>query len=192
METKAVAGDRNFIGRTSIYLRALCSVLIISSIAFYPWLASFADEQAEGKPKKPRFETTELTIKDNLSGLMWSLNGSLSDITYSWYDAVEFVGLMNQEHFAGHSDWRIPTREELLLLSSYARSTGYDGTTPDRSVAAGLQAIGIRNVRMKEYWSSTVNLYNASEAWFVSLLDGSPGTGGKSLYLSVWPVRSAD
>lgn len=164
-------------------------VLIIGSLFGQRSILAYDDP---AKPKKPRFELTDRTIKDNRSGLMWSLNGSLTDLTYSQRDAFEYIEELNLDRYAGYRDWRLPSREELLSLVRHAHELGFRGQSADRTVAAGLQSIGMQNVQPGEYWSSTGNLYNASEAWFVNFRDGSPGTGDRTLYLSVWPVRYAD
>ena len=166
-------------------------VLLIGMVSFLGLKTLLAEAEGDAKPKKPRFELTGQTIKDNRSGLMWSLNGNLTDLTYSQRDAFEYIGELNRDRYAGRRDWRLPTREELLSLARLAQELGFRGQSADRTVAAGLKSIGITNAQPSEYWSSTANLYNSSEAWFVNFRDGSPGTGDKALYLSVWPVRNA-
>jgi hypothetical protein len=168
------------------------SLLVIGLVSFFLLRPILVEGEDAGKAKKPRFTATAKTIRDNRSGLMWSLNGNFADLTYSQKDAFEFIGEVNRDRFAGYQDWRLPSREEMLSIVQYAQEIGYRGQSPDRTVAAGLRNAGITNVQPNEYWSSTVNLYNSSEAWYVNFRDGSPGTGDKTLYLSVWPVRTAE
>lgn len=142
------------------------------------------------KPKRPRFDIYRATFRDNKTGLMWSLNGGISEMTLSWEDAREYVAELNKERFAGTEGWRLPSREEIRSLVAAAQDLGFNGRSQERTVAAVLQSAGIKSVQPVEYWSATVNMYNASEVWYVSMRDGSEGTGEKTLYLSVWPVRS--
>jgi len=59
------------------------------------------------------------TVIDNQTGLMWIK--SPHDLTKneskrSWEDAVGFCSSLS---YAGHSDWRLPTRNELTHLTDY-------------------------------------------------------------------------
>jgi hypothetical protein len=54
------------------------------------------------------------TITDNATGLMWQENGSTNSLNYG--SAKRYVRELNRGLFAGHSDWRMPTVEELASL----------------------------------------------------------------------------
>jgi hypothetical protein len=58
------------------------------------------------------------TVSDQATGLMWMKGGSPSPL--SWADGRAFVAQLNGEKFAGHSDWRMPTLEELASLMENA------------------------------------------------------------------------
>jgi len=51
------------------------------------------------------------TVTDRATNLMWQKGGSLNMVT--WGDAREYVEQLNRHDFAGYSDWRLPTLEEL-------------------------------------------------------------------------------
>ena len=54
------------------------------------------------------------TVSDQATGLVWQKLGSSKAMT--WIEAKEYMDRLNREGFAGHSDWRIPTVEELASL----------------------------------------------------------------------------
>lgn len=65
-------------------------------------------------------------ISDNQAKLMWACN--LPSATFSpvvegktWPEATEFVNEVNQHKWAGYSDWRLPTIEELRRLGTFHR-----------------------------------------------------------------------
>lgn len=54
------------------------------------------------------------TLIDKNTSLMWQ-QGSAPSYT-KWQGAKEFIRYLNQSNFAGYSDWRLPTIEELASL----------------------------------------------------------------------------
>ena len=61
------------------------------------------------------------TVTDKATGLMWEKNGS--SLLYT-RRAKEYIELLNRQRFAGHSDWRMPTVEELASLLAKRRTNG--------------------------------------------------------------------
>ncbi len=59
------------------------------------------------------------TVTDRATHLMWQKGGSEEGRTY--LDALQYAQELNKKAFGGHSDWRVPTIEELasLLESSW-------------------------------------------------------------------------
>jgi hypothetical protein len=62
------------------------------------------------------------TITDKATGLMWQESGSSSSTEYR--DAYEYIERLNRERFAGYSDWRMPTLEELASLIAINKING--------------------------------------------------------------------
>jgi hypothetical protein len=54
------------------------------------------------------------TITDRATGLMWQKSGSSR--AKLWKPARTYVKQLNEDQFAGYSDWRLPTIEELASL----------------------------------------------------------------------------
>ena len=62
------------------------------------------------------------TVTDQVTGLMWQKDGSSEGMT--WADAKEYVNKLNSDRFAGYSDWRLPTIEELASLMKSSKLEG--------------------------------------------------------------------
>jgi hypothetical protein len=60
------------------------------------------------------------TVTDKATGLMWQKSGSLERLENS--GANKYVKQLNSKHFAGYSDWRMPTIEELASLLARSRN----------------------------------------------------------------------
>ncbi len=58
------------------------------------------------------------TITDREANLMWKANDSYLDLDkwVSWQEAKMYLEELNKSRFAGHSDWRMPTRKEAQML----------------------------------------------------------------------------
>lgn len=89
-----------------------------------------------------------LTLRDNVTGTMWArkisaeahpsgkrfkVEGSLENTygkqvndygnKFSWGEAQKVVQLMNNDRYAGYSDWRLPTTSEMKRLTELSEST---------------------------------------------------------------------
>jgi formylglycine-generating enzyme required for sulfatase activity len=62
------------------------------------------------------------TLTDRVTGLMWQKEGSSEGMT--WAEAKEYVNKLNSDLFAGYSDWRLPTIEELASLMKSSKAEG--------------------------------------------------------------------
>jgi hypothetical protein len=59
-------------------------------------------------------ENGDGTVVDKVTGLMWQKGGSRQ--VMSWSAARKYVEQVNRDRFAGYTDWRVPTLEELSSL----------------------------------------------------------------------------
>ena len=88
------------------------------STTFFNTPVSFADPSAG-----PRFASEGEVVVDRQSGLMWQSGDSFHELKkgLNWYDALEYMDAKNTQKFAGHSDWRLPTLEDLNNLWDASR-----------------------------------------------------------------------
>ena len=96
------------------------------------------------------------TVTDRATGLMWQKNGSLKGMT--WADSKEYANKLNSERFAGRSDWRQPTIEELASL-----------LTP-KKVNGNLHIDPVFSGKLEFCWSS--DTFGSDTAWYVSFKAG--------------------
>jgi len=81
-------------------------------------------------------------VRDNITGLIWEVKTDDNSVhdkdnKYTWYDSnpdtkwgdagtpgdgtdtEDFINELNSSNYGGHSDWRLPTREELRSIINY-------------------------------------------------------------------------
>ncbi len=164
-------------------------LLILFLLSLLPALGE-TEEDPGRSPKRSRFETTSQVFQDNVTGLMWTVNADIAGRTFSWDDAQDYLVRMNIDRYAGYRNWRLPTLDELETIIAQVRILGFDGVAPGRSVVTGFERLGVRNMQSDGYWTATTNVYYSAEAWYMNMTTGSCAVGDKSLYFSIWPVRS--
>jgi len=125
-----------------------------------------------------RFERSGEVVRDRLSGLVWPRDAALSEFPLMWQEAFDFVAAMNSERRLGYSDWRLPSRAELLSLLCYQQ------TRPPLP-----KGHPFRNLFAGWYWSSTTAVYQPAHAWYLDMDGGRLFFGGKEQSFMVWPVR---
>ena len=139
-------------------------------------------------------------VTDNLTGLMWVKvpsstpskwrSGSVGSYIYPAQIAVD---VYNTNSYCGHSDWYLPTINDLTSLLN-------DGAiNPADWLMYGSGTIGspacdgacFANVQANYYWSSSTYASDTNTAWLVSFYNGDVGADGKTSGYYVWPVRLA-
>jgi len=161
--------------RKTIVVMVLAVALLIS------WTAATYAES--------RFVLSDNVVIDNKTRLMWTRNANLGKRT--WKETVNLVAELNRKKYAGFSDWRLPSIEELETLCDYAKTMGYDGNSSTRRPAQLLNLIGFHDVQASVYWSSTTNTGGTIyAAWYASMYDKSVRSAYTYGMGYVWPVRA--
>jgi len=133
------------------------------------------------------------TVRDNNTGLMWQkcsvgqnndLSCSGTAAIYNWYQATgtadstynpsggtNVCGALNTSNFGGHSDWRLPTEQELQTIVDY--SIPNPGPT--------INAAYFPNTGADYYWSSTA-----------LAVQGNGVCAPQDGFCGAWPVRFYD
>jgi hypothetical protein len=134
----------------------------------------------------PRFtDNGNGTVMDNLTGLIWMKNANAFS-TVSWSQALIIAnGLKSNDadltdgSVAG--DWRLPNLRELQSLIDYS------STNP--ALPEGHPFVGLPPASNCNYWSSTTNTRDSSNAFYVNFVEGFVVYNDRSLGFYVWCVR---
>lgn len=154
-------------------------LMIVGSLMVILWVGTaFADN---------RFVFSEKTVKDKRTGLIWTRDANLGK--RDWNGAFELVKELNGKKYAGFKDWRLPSKDELETLATYAKGLGYDGNTDTRRPSILFNQMGFYDVQGVFYWSSSSYAGNANDAWGVYMSDGGVASPNKTGDGYVWPVR---
>jgi len=97
------------------------------------------------------------TVTDNVTGLMWQQTVPAGTY-YTWSQAVAYCPTLN---LAGHSDWRLPSRIELVSLVDFGVSSG-----------ATINATYFPSTPAGYFWSSSPVAGSPSGAWSVAFGGG--------------------
>ena len=147
------------------------------------------------------------TVTDCRTGMIWLKNAQCADTsngianpkgTLTWYDAMKWVaglgnGLCGLLDGSSASDWRLPTKTEMMGMVSYAKKRGF--TNPVLTNGAGTDQWTpsgdvFTSVQSYLYWVSTPSHLVPFNAWCVSMSDSSLWVSdGTSDSLYIWPVR---
>jgi hypothetical protein len=94
------------------------------------------------------------TMMDGNTRLVWMTDGNTPSVNTcvggkkTWAGAFEYVACLNSSNYLGHSNWRLPTEQELSTLGAAAIEW-------QLSIAATLNANGFLHMQNAYYWTSS-------------------------------------
>jgi len=161
---------------------------------------SFTKLDADGNDL-PDTATSWTMVRDNVTGLIWEVktdDGSVhdKDNTYTWYDSnpdtnggnagmpgdgtntEDFINELNSSKYGGHSDWRLPSPEELQSIVDYG--------TKEPAINDSY----FPNTMSSHYWSSNTYALYPGYAWDVYFGNGLVYGGSKWHTYYVRAVRA--
>ena len=135
------------------------------------------------------------TVTDRLTGLMWLRDANVAatighdpngtgDGSMEWTAALDFVAGINAGTYtipAPHNDWRMPNINELESLAHWGEA--------DQSSWLNSPAQGFVNVQAEPYWSSTTDVYQGVDAWYIDMSGGYLRGRRKTNRYYLWLVR---
>ncbi|MCP4699677.1 MAG: DUF1566 domain-containing protein [Gammaproteobacteria bacterium] len=144
----------------------------------------------KGASTATRFTTSNGTVTDNLTGLIWLKNANCAAGAMAWWNALDFAytlydgstghngGDCGLSDGSGAGDWRLPNVKELQSLIDYSNTW--------HALPAGHPFSG---VQPNYYWSSTTHAGSTNNAWRVGIFLGEVKYFIKTSSNDVWPVR---
>jgi len=115
------------------------------------------------------------TVTDLNTGLMWQQSDDQNNIGRAWEEAADYCA---GRDLGGKTDWRLPTRLELMSIVNYGRYA----PSIDINYFSQCRSIG--------YWSSSTSAYYPDYAWHVYFYDGGVSWYYKSHNVYVRCVRA--
>jgi len=95
-------------------------------------------------------------VLDKKTGLMWQDNAAAKSVKRDWNGAKKYCQDLK---LAGHSDWFLPTHEQLQTITDKSR---YNPAIDRR----------FKNIISSRYWSSSPDVSDSNDAWRVSFKHG--------------------
>ena len=130
----------------------------------------------------PRFtDHGDGTVTDNRTRLMWSKNANPNETRMDWEEAKDYC---DAYWTTGHSDWRLPSLNELTSLT--------DDTQYDPPLPPGNPFINVI-YDDEAYWTATpIQYVYVPSAYIVGMSRGIPGYDDVIDSNYVWPVRAGN
>jgi hypothetical protein len=140
------------------------------------------------------FDNGNGTITDSSTGLVWekiSDDDSIhdQDNVYSWTEALERIDSLNEQAFAGFSDWRLPNIVEARTILDHSRFGPAVDPIFDKDCVGDCTVFQCNCIQPDWYWTSTSYEESPADAWFVDVYNGYTDFTGKEEVIFARAVR---
>jgi hypothetical protein len=117
------------------------------------------------------------TIRDKRTALTWeklSDDGTIhdKDNTYTWAEAFGKIDDLNTMAFAGFTDWRLPSLNELETIRDVGVTDPAVPAIFHTGCVDGCTVLTCSCTRSTFYWTSTPYVVSGNLAWVVTFYDG--------------------
>lgn len=164
-------------GATSMKRLILITVVMLLAVLYS--VSAFADDC--------RFDFSRKTVEDKRTDLTWTRAADLGKL--DWTGASDLVKRLNKKEYAGFNDWRLPSKDELDTLVTYAKRANYTGGADAFSPYQLFNQQGFNDVQNYWYWTSSPYKDNTTYVWVISMYNGNARGENKDSSSNVWPVR---
>jgi len=142
-------------------------------------------DASRGKKKdflaQDRFQKMDHTVRDHLTGAVWTRNTSPTEYPLTCDEALAFVLDMCTRRVHGYSDWRLPPRRLLFSLISHQNvNPSLFSEHPFENVFPGY------------FWTEETFSRLPDQAWYIHLGGGRIHHGMKQGSYMVWPVSTGE
>lgn len=161
----AVIPEKKFRSVSTEFLSKESVKAMLNKLNFYcgeiDWSREYCNPYGSGFDNKFEQKISGKVVYDQASGLMWQQSGSDKYLTYD--KAMAYIERLNNDHFAGYSDWRLPTLEEAMSLME----------PPEIYFDLSRELFFIDQLFDKtQRWIWTSDIHKAASAWMVSFYYG--------------------
>jgi hypothetical protein len=151
-------------------------------------LINEAEAPAEGF-RNATYAVNRQTVAESRTGLMWARSGNLFRRPMRFDDARREVEQLNRDRFAGYSDWRVPTRDDVEGLFFFGKKAGW-GHTLGRFMGDYLHNSGFTDLQAGNYWTATPETGESPNVYVANTWNGVLRALPASNFYYLLPVRS--
>ena len=121
-------------------------------------------------------------VLDKQTGLTWARNANILEKSVPYEEAVE---LCQDVEIGGKKGWRLPTRDELIILLDTSKSSP---ALPEGHPFTNV----LVNIGNCDYWTCSECEGDGKSAWMVRMTSGTVMDSFKIMNAGIWPVRDSN